>query len=152
MIDHVLGRPSVQFRKIQVLAVVSFWSFYLYRSVISIQGYRGTKLTHHQRRPQWPPHNPPHLLAPLQEVHGMADYPPHPPLPLHRTQLRQARRLGMPRTSGEPVLALLLPRHMGHNRAGCGLLVCHEDQEKGHAGFLLNGVQRVLSDMCRTGG
>ena len=33
MIDHVLGRPSVQFRKIQVLAVVSFWSFYLYRHV-----------------------------------------------------------------------------------------------------------------------
>lgn len=31
MIDHVLGRPSVKFRKIQVLAVVSFWSFYLYR-------------------------------------------------------------------------------------------------------------------------
>ncbi|KAI9791846.1 MAG: hypothetical protein M1816_003391 [Peltula sp. TS41687] len=31
MIDHVLGRPSVQFRKIQVLAVVSFWSLYLYR-------------------------------------------------------------------------------------------------------------------------
>ena len=33
MIDHVLGRPSVQFRKIQVLAVVSFWSFYLHRCV-----------------------------------------------------------------------------------------------------------------------
>ncbi|KAK2625386.1 hypothetical protein QTJ16_004698 [Diplocarpon rosae] len=31
MIDHILGRPSVQFRKIQVLAVVSFWSFYLFR-------------------------------------------------------------------------------------------------------------------------
>ncbi|KAJ9665612.1 hypothetical protein H2201_004304 [Coniosporium apollinis] len=31
MIDHVLGRPSVKFRKIQVFAVVSFWSFYLYR-------------------------------------------------------------------------------------------------------------------------
>ncbi|KAF2273283.1 alpha/beta-hydrolase [Westerdykella ornata] len=31
MIDHVLGRPSVQFRKTQVLAVVSFWSFYLSR-------------------------------------------------------------------------------------------------------------------------
>ncbi|KAJ9198344.1 hypothetical protein DTO164E3_5177 [Paecilomyces variotii] len=31
MIDHVLGRPSTQFRKIQVLAVVSFWSFYLYK-------------------------------------------------------------------------------------------------------------------------
>ncbi|KAF2689062.1 alpha/beta-hydrolase [Lentithecium fluviatile CBS 122367] len=31
MIDHVLGRPSVPFRKVQVLAVVSFWSFYLYR-------------------------------------------------------------------------------------------------------------------------
>lgn len=35
MIDHVLGRPSVQFRKIQVLAVVSFWSFYLHRYVHS---------------------------------------------------------------------------------------------------------------------
>ncbi|KAF2190719.1 alpha/beta-hydrolase [Zopfia rhizophila CBS 207.26] len=31
MIDHVLGRPSVKFRKIQVLAVVSFWTFYLSR-------------------------------------------------------------------------------------------------------------------------
>ncbi|KAI0996178.1 hypothetical protein K3495_g12000 [Podosphaera aphanis] len=31
MIDHVLGRPSVKFRKIQVLAVVSFWTFYLFR-------------------------------------------------------------------------------------------------------------------------
>ncbi|KAF2141367.1 uncharacterized protein K452DRAFT_38505 [Aplosporella prunicola CBS 121167] len=31
MIDHVLGRPSVKFRKIQVLAVVCFWSAYLYR-------------------------------------------------------------------------------------------------------------------------
>ncbi|KAI9767165.1 MAG: hypothetical protein M1839_004620 [Geoglossum umbratile] len=31
MIDHVLGRPSVKFRKIQVLAVVSFWSLYLFR-------------------------------------------------------------------------------------------------------------------------
>ncbi|KAI9754629.1 MAG: hypothetical protein M1815_005511 [Lichina confinis] len=31
MIDHVLGRPSVRFRKTQVLAVVSFWSLYLLR-------------------------------------------------------------------------------------------------------------------------
>ncbi|KAE8551531.1 hypothetical protein EYB25_005421 [Talaromyces marneffei] len=31
MIDHVLGRPSTQFRKIQVLAVVSFWSLYLFK-------------------------------------------------------------------------------------------------------------------------
>ncbi|EED15471.1 lipase, putative [Talaromyces stipitatus ATCC 10500] len=31
MIDHVLGRPSTQFRKIQVLTVVSFWSLYLFR-------------------------------------------------------------------------------------------------------------------------
>ena len=36
MIDHVLGRPSVQFRKIQVLAVVSFWSFYLYRYAFDV--------------------------------------------------------------------------------------------------------------------
>ncbi|KAJ4368903.1 hypothetical protein N0V83_005985 [Neocucurbitaria cava] len=40
MIDHVLGRPSVQFRKIQVLAVVSFWSFYLYRGQHTSRGDR----------------------------------------------------------------------------------------------------------------
>ncbi|XHG02159.1 hypothetical protein AWENTII_005519 [Aspergillus wentii] len=31
MIDHVLGRPSTKFRKIQVFAVVAFWSLYLFR-------------------------------------------------------------------------------------------------------------------------
>lgn len=31
--DHVLGRPSSRFRKYQVLAVVSFWSLYLFRYV-----------------------------------------------------------------------------------------------------------------------
>ncbi|KAI0136833.1 Alpha/Beta hydrolase protein [Xylariales sp. AK1849] len=29
MIDHVLGRPSVKSRRLQVLAVLAFWSFYL---------------------------------------------------------------------------------------------------------------------------
>ena len=33
--DHVLGRPSVQFRKIQVLGVVAFWSLYLVKYVIA---------------------------------------------------------------------------------------------------------------------
>ncbi|PYH90770.1 alpha/beta-hydrolase [Aspergillus ellipticus CBS 707.79] len=31
MIDHLLGRPSTKFRKIQVLAVFLFWSLYLFR-------------------------------------------------------------------------------------------------------------------------
>ncbi|KAK0386370.1 hypothetical protein NLU13_6207 [Sarocladium strictum] len=31
MIDHVLGRPSSKSRRLQVLAVLSFWGFYLYR-------------------------------------------------------------------------------------------------------------------------
>lgn len=31
MIDHVLGRPSTRFRKVQVLAVFIFWSYYLLR-------------------------------------------------------------------------------------------------------------------------
>ncbi|EEQ31573.1 hypothetical protein McanMca71_006124 [Microsporum canis] len=31
MIDHVLGRPSTKFRKIQVFAVVAFWALYLLR-------------------------------------------------------------------------------------------------------------------------
>lgn len=31
MIDHVLGRPSSKSRRLQVLAVISFWSVYLYR-------------------------------------------------------------------------------------------------------------------------
>ncbi|KAI5860430.1 alpha/beta-hydrolase [Durotheca rogersii] len=31
MIDHVLGKPSVKSRRLQVLAVLAFWSFYLFR-------------------------------------------------------------------------------------------------------------------------
>ncbi|KAI1816602.1 alpha/beta-hydrolase [Poronia punctata] len=31
MIDHVLGRPSVKSRRLQVLGVLAFWSVYLYR-------------------------------------------------------------------------------------------------------------------------
>ncbi|TEA13076.1 Hormone-sensitive lipase [Colletotrichum sidae] len=31
MIDHVLGRPSVKSRRLQVLAVLAFWSAYIYR-------------------------------------------------------------------------------------------------------------------------
>ncbi|KAI0113705.1 alpha/beta-hydrolase [Nemania sp. FL0031] len=31
MIDHVLGRPSAKSRRLQVLAVLTFWSAYLYR-------------------------------------------------------------------------------------------------------------------------
>ncbi|KAL7794204.1 Alpha/Beta hydrolase protein [Trichoderma ceciliae] len=31
MIDHVLGRPSSKSRRLQVLAVISFWTFYLYK-------------------------------------------------------------------------------------------------------------------------
>ncbi|KAK4462466.1 putative hydrolase [Cladorrhinum samala] len=31
MIDHVLGRPSVKSRRLQVLAVLAFWSAYLFR-------------------------------------------------------------------------------------------------------------------------
>ena len=31
MIDHVLGRPSVKSRRLQVLAVLGFWSAYLFR-------------------------------------------------------------------------------------------------------------------------
>ncbi|KAI1765234.1 alpha/beta-hydrolase [Hypoxylon sp. FL1150] len=34
MIDHVLGKPSVKSRRLQVLAVLTFWSFYL------IKGHR----------------------------------------------------------------------------------------------------------------
>ncbi|UKZ56131.1 hypothetical protein TrVGV298_009959 [Trichoderma virens] len=30
MLDHVLGRPSSKSRRLQVLAVLSFWTFYLY--------------------------------------------------------------------------------------------------------------------------
>lgn len=33
MIDHLLGRPSVKSRRLQVLAVLTFWSAYLVRYV-----------------------------------------------------------------------------------------------------------------------
>ncbi|KAI1374740.1 alpha/beta-hydrolase [Hypoxylon crocopeplum] len=31
MLDHVLGKPSVKSRRLQVLAVLAFWSFYLFK-------------------------------------------------------------------------------------------------------------------------
>jgi hypothetical protein len=31
MIDHVLGRPSVKSRRLQVLAVLAFWSTYMFK-------------------------------------------------------------------------------------------------------------------------
>jgi hypothetical protein len=34
MIDHLLGRPSVKSRRLQVLAVLAFWSAYLIRYVV----------------------------------------------------------------------------------------------------------------------
>lgn len=34
MIDHVLGRPSVKSRRLQVLAVLAFWSAYIFRYVM----------------------------------------------------------------------------------------------------------------------
>jgi hypothetical protein len=33
MIDHVLGRPSVKSRRLQVLAVLAFWSTYVFKYV-----------------------------------------------------------------------------------------------------------------------
>lgn len=33
MLDHVLGRPSTKSRRIQVLAVLAFWSAYLFKCV-----------------------------------------------------------------------------------------------------------------------
>jgi hypothetical protein len=66
MIDHVLGRPSVQFRKIQVLAVVSFWSFYLYRQVLHTRSHTHTHTNKpveatamaHQSSAAYPPSSP----------------------------------------------------------------------------------------------
>ena len=34
MIDHVLGRPSVKSRRLQVLAVLAFWSVYIFKYVL----------------------------------------------------------------------------------------------------------------------
>lgn len=33
MIDHVLGRPSAKSRRLQVLAVLAFWTCYLIKQV-----------------------------------------------------------------------------------------------------------------------
>jgi len=66
MIDHVLGRPSVPFRKVQVLAVVSFWSFYLYRYGPSIP--RLSALIAHT-----------HAEATATAPHSSAESPPSSP-------------------------------------------------------------------------
>ncbi len=57
MIDHVLGRPSVKSRRLQVLAVLGFWSAYLLRYVMMSTSPRPPPLT--PRR--GPRHGPPVL-------------------------------------------------------------------------------------------
>lgn len=58
MIDHVLGRPSVKSRRLQVLAVLAFWSAYLFRCV-SLQQQkispRTTQLTGSRGNKNGPP-------------------------------------------------------------------------------------------------
>lgn len=88
MIDHVLGRPSVKFRKIQVLAVVSFWSFYLSRCAITLpisalKECECTKII--QGRSPWPTYPTPPFLSPLQETYDLANGRHHASLPLRRT-------------------------------------------------------------------
>lgn len=34
MLDHLLGRPSVKSRRLQVLAVLTFWTLYIIRQVL----------------------------------------------------------------------------------------------------------------------
>ena len=150
MIDHVLGRPSVQFRKIQVLAVVSFWSFYLHRYACSISCTDIVADTL-QRRPPWPAAAPAHLVAAHDAAHRVADGAHHDAVPLRGPQLRQARGPRVPGAARVAVLALLLPRHMGHHGAGRGLLVGHEDQAQGPARPPVHRLQRLLPHLRRAG-
>lgn len=57
--DHVLGRPSTRFRKIQVFAVVSFWSLYLLRCVTFSDGEIHVTNTRNLTRCRADKHGPP---------------------------------------------------------------------------------------------
>ncbi len=101
-----------------------------------------------QRRPPWPTNRPPRIRPPLQETHRLAIRPHNTSLPLCCSQLRQARRPRVPRAPRELVLALILPRDMGYDCAGRGLLVCYADKAERREGFSVNRVQHILYDMC----
>jgi hypothetical protein len=128
MADHVLGRPSVQFRKIQVLAVVSFWSFYLFRYLTSPP--TPTMLTIAQRSQAWPAYDSKIITKAQRPHHALADPRHNPPLPLHSTKLGQTRRPRMSRTPREPIYSIILPRNMGDDGNGCGVLDCYADKEE----------------------
>src|SRR5438045_1255329 len=79
--DHVLGRPSLRFRKVQVFAVVSFWSFYLLKSV----WHRKPKLVFahtSQGRQAWSTCPPQALSFVVKTLHALAIAPPYLSLPL----------------------------------------------------------------------
>jgi len=152
--DHVLGRPSVKFRKYQVFCVVSLWSLYLYKSVPPLF-LASVKLTQHstpQRRPQRPPGRPAPLRAPLAQVDTMANARHHAAMALRRAQLRQGGRARVPGAAGEPVLARLLPRDVGDDGAGRGLLDGDARAAQVAARRAEHGVQRVLPVRRGAGG
>lgn len=80
-LDHVFGRPSVKFRKIQVFTVVSFWSLYLYKYglVLGDALYRTDMMQRSSTRPLVPAST---VQEPVLAPHGMADTRFNPPLPL----------------------------------------------------------------------
>lgn len=55
MIDHVLGRPSVKSRRLQVLAVLAFWSTYVFKYIPFLVAPRVMTLT----ASRGPKHGPP---------------------------------------------------------------------------------------------
>jgi len=80
-----------------------------------------------QRTQTWSAYSTKDLATTLYHPHTMADPGVDPPLPLHCAEPWEAAWPRMPRTTRKPLHTILLPRNMGHNSDGCGILVCHAD-------------------------
>ena len=124
--DHVFGRPSVKFRKIQVLAVVSFWSYYLYRYLFFPSSHlpKATKTNRLKRQgqPSWAAISPSHLTPHIVSTQRLADGCTHIDISLCGSQLQQTRGSGMSRASLESLHAFIFQSNMGHDGTGCRLL------------------------------
>jgi len=149
--DHVLGRPSSQFRKVQVFAVVSFWSFYLLRYVNLVGHDCTSRLIMSQRRETWPTIYSNPLCSSWEAIHSLAMSCPYSPLALCGSQFCQNHRPRITRTFGESVQPSFLPSNMDNNCAGCGLLERYEDQEQEAERCSLDCFHRLLLDSSRTG-
>lgn len=163
MIDHVLGRPSTKSRRLQVLAVLAFWSAYTFKYVaretpapelLSSKHPMACDawfLTEGQRTSPWPSIVTLLLGAIFQEVDSLADRRCDDDLSLRRPELQYIGRPGQSRTSVQHVQRDVLPSHVDPDCARCRILDRDENSSKVVKRHIQYCFLDILHVRCREG-